>query len=455
MLENLSQKQGEKMNEPVISVENLSKKFCRSLKRSLWYGVKDLAAEMLLRRDERGELRRDEFWALKDVSFQVRRGEMLGLIGANGAGKSTLLRLVNGLIKPDQGRITAHGRVGALIALGAGFNPILTGRENIYVNAAVLGIPKREVDKKLEAMIDFAEIGDFIDAPVQSYSSGMRVRLGYAVAAHLDPDLLLIDEVLSVGDSSFRARCYDHLNRYKENGGTVVFVSHNTVAVEAACDRVMWLDQGRIVDMGDPAHVIEQYETKMMEISQQAELRIRPNQAESQHGDIWFTKVEYCDLDGNIRDEFEFGESIEVRLHYESKRRLQFPYVELAIHKLSQHKSQLSYLSFYWDGIQVDSMPKAGVISCVIESPPFSPGVYGLHAGVKARISGKLGRKWYAPLREVGTFTILPGSLRNRLPGVPSGYAHMLPPLILEHTWQLDNRTLLSSSERFLEKDNK
>jgi lipopolysaccharide transport system ATP-binding protein len=165
------------MSDTLIKVEGVSKKFCRSLKKSLWYGMQDLGNEVIGKRHGgNGELRPDEFWAVDDVSFELKRGECLGLIGRNGAGKTTLLRMLNGLIKPDTGRIEMRGQVGALIALGAGFNPILTGRENIYVNASVLGLSKRETDAKIDNIIDFAEIGEFINMPVQSYSSGMAVR---------------------------------------------------------------------------------------------------------------------------------------------------------------------------------------------------------------------------------------------------------------------------------------
>jgi lipopolysaccharide transport system ATP-binding protein len=182
------------MSETLIKVENISKKFCKDLKRSLWYGMKDLGTEILgLPHDHDGRLRKDEFWAVKDVSFELKRGECLGLIGRNGAGKTTLLRILNGLIKPDKGRIEMRGQVGALIALGAGFNPVLTGRENIYINASVLGLRKREIDAKLDEIISFAELDEFIDAPVQSYSSGMNIRLGFSIATALMPDVLLLD----------------------------------------------------------------------------------------------------------------------------------------------------------------------------------------------------------------------------------------------------------------------
>ena len=189
--------------EVLVKAENLSKKFCKDLKTSLWYGLQDLLPGRHKDREET-RLRPKEFWALKDINFELRRGECLGLIGHNGAGKSTLLKILNGLINPDAGQVTMRGRVGALIELGAGFNPILTGRENIYNNGAVLGFTRKEINEKIEAIIDFAEIRDFIDMPVQNYSSGMKVRLGFSVAAQMEPDVLIIDEVLAVGDIGFR-----------------------------------------------------------------------------------------------------------------------------------------------------------------------------------------------------------------------------------------------------------
>lgn len=236
-------------DDVLISCEGVSKKFCRSLKRSLWYGVADMASEVGGAGTRHEHLRKDEFWAVDDVSFELRRGECLGLIGRNGAGKTTLLRMLNGLIKPDRGHITIRGRVGALIALGAGFNPILSGRENIYVNASVLGLRKPEVARQINAIIDFAEIGEFIDAPVQSYSSGMQVRLGFAVATALDPDILLLDEVLAVGDARFRSKCYNRIDQLCEKAA-VIFVSHNPEQIGRICSSTLVLSQGSVVQYG-------------------------------------------------------------------------------------------------------------------------------------------------------------------------------------------------------------
>jgi lipopolysaccharide transport system ATP-binding protein len=252
--------------EVLVRVEGVSKKFCRSLKRSLWYGLVDMAGEVNVfgrrgGRDEGGadaELRPGEFWAVRGVSFELRRGECLGLIGRNGAGKTTLLKMLNGLIKPDGGSITMRGRVGALIALGTGFNPILTGRENVYVNGSILGLTKEEIDRKIEGIIEFAEIGEFIDAPVQSYSSGMQVRLGFAVATAMEPDVLILDEVLAVGDAAFQAKCMQRVSTILEKAA-VIFVSHQHHLVTRICDRAIWLRNGVIEESGATNMVLQRY----------------------------------------------------------------------------------------------------------------------------------------------------------------------------------------------------
>jgi lipopolysaccharide transport system ATP-binding protein len=222
--------------------------------------MKDLGNELIGRRHGgNGELRPQEFWAVKDVSFNLKRGECLGLIGHNGAGKTTLLRMLNGLIKPDKGRIEIRGKVGALIALGAGFNPILTGRENIYVNASVLGLSKREIDDKIEEIINFAEIDEFIDSPVQSYSSGMQVRLGFAVATALKPDVLILDEVLAVGDAAFRSKCYKRMSEIKKKAA-LIFVSHSMEQIARISNSTLVLNAGLPTFYGDVSTGVDYYE---------------------------------------------------------------------------------------------------------------------------------------------------------------------------------------------------
>lgn len=248
------------MSDTLIKVDNVSKKFCRSLKRSLWYGMRDLGRELAGRpHGGEGHLRPDEFWAVKDVSFEVKRGECLGLIGRNGAGKTTLLKMLNGLIKPDAGRIEMRGRVGALIALGAGFNPILTGRENIYVNAAVLGLSKREIDAKFDEIVAFAELEELIDSPVQSYSSGMVVRLGFAIAAKTEPEVLLLDEVLAVGDAIFQVKCINRIRELQRNGVATILVSHNMTDIMRYTDTGIYIQAARIRTGGAIRDVVNAY----------------------------------------------------------------------------------------------------------------------------------------------------------------------------------------------------
>lgn len=261
----------QRTDDVLINVEQVSKKFCKSLKRSLWYAFHDILSELNpfngqgighdSSRDLKGvgapesgsdrppPLRQGEFWAVRDISFQLRRGECLGLIGHNGAGKSTLLKMINGLIKPDTGRIEMRGRIGALIELGAGFNPILTGRENIYNQASVLGFTRNEIDEKYEAIVEFAEIAEFIDMPVQNYSSGMKVRLGFAVASQMEPDILIIDEVLAVGDVGFRLKCLNQMARLLKQTA-VIFVSHSMSQIHRVCTEVIVVGKGALIYQG-------------------------------------------------------------------------------------------------------------------------------------------------------------------------------------------------------------
>ncbi len=228
--------------EILVEVQNVSKKFSLDLKTSLKYGATDIIRSSFGLKSSK-ELRKGEFWAVQDISFKLRRGECIGLIGHNGAGKSTLLKVLNGLYTPDKGQIVLRGKIGALIELGAGFNPILTGRENIYNNAAILGFTKEEVNQKIQSIIDFSEIEKFIDMPVQNYSSGMKVRLGFAVAAHLEPDVLIIDEVLAVGDLGFVIKCFSKIDELLPNTA-IIFVSHTMNMISRICTEIILMNHG-------------------------------------------------------------------------------------------------------------------------------------------------------------------------------------------------------------------
>ncbi|MEW6040509.1 MAG: ABC transporter ATP-binding protein, partial [Elusimicrobiota bacterium] len=247
------------MSDFAIHVNNVSKKYCKRLRYSILYGMQDIAKKTLSINYNSEKLRRNEFWALNDISFELKRGETLGIIGHNGAGKTTILKLLNGIIMPDKGRIDINGRTGALIEIGAGFHPLLTGRENIYINGAILGMSRKEINSKFDSIVDFADIGDFLDTPVKNYSSGMFVRLGFAIAVHCEPEILLVDEVLAVGDQQFQRRCINKLNNLQKSGMAIVFVSHALTTVEGISSRVIWMDKGKVKMEGLPAKVIEGY----------------------------------------------------------------------------------------------------------------------------------------------------------------------------------------------------
>ncbi|MFN6178842.1 MAG: ABC transporter ATP-binding protein [Flavobacteriales bacterium] len=303
--------------EVLIHVEGVSKKFCRDFKTSLRYGMADLAGE-LFGRPRTQHLRKSEFWAVKDVSFTLRRGECLGLLGHNGAGKTTMLRMLNGLIKPDQGRVEMRGRVGALIALGAGFDPILSGRENVYVNASVLGLTSREIDRRFDEIVDFADIKDFIDMPLQSYSSGMAARLGFAVACAVEPDILLVDEVLAVGDHSFRLKAQRAMREALERGTTVVIVSHNLHDISGTATRCIWMDHGSIRMDGDTSSVSSEYlhaQTQVASGSKAALFEYSPNR----RGHVVLTRVEQVGHPGTHVRQVQvddLSKGIDLELHY-------------------------------------------------------------------------------------------------------------------------------------------
>ena len=297
-------------NEVLVKVEGVSKKFCRSLKKSLWYGVKDMAAEVVGGKGNHEALRDGEFWAVNDVSFELRRGECLGLIGRNGAGKTTLLKLLNGLIKPDHGRIEMRGRVGALIALGAGFNPILTGRENIYVNGSVLGLTRQEIQGKIAEIIEFAEIGDFIDTPVQSYSSGMLVRLGFAVATAIEPDIVILDEVLAVGDASFRAKCFKRMGSVLRNCA-ILFVSHDSSQVSRVCTKALLLEHGSTSFHGKTEKALALYRLSNQESRSERTVLL--------HDSI--LSVDFSDVQKAQR--ISTGDALQLRIGVESRHKLE------------------------------------------------------------------------------------------------------------------------------------
>ena len=240
------------MSSPVILFENVAVLYRVPHERVS--GIKEYAVRLMQRR-----LSYEEFWALQDISFEVRRGEVFGVIGRNGAGKSTMLKVMARVLHPTRGRVVMRGKIAPLLELGAGFHPELTGRENVYLNSALLGHTRKQVDERFDSILEFAEIGDFINAPLRTFSTGMVARLGFAVATAIRPDILLVDEVLSVGDSRFQEKCLARMNAFQEQGTTIVIVSHSMQTIQNFCSRALWLEQGKEGAIGSVSEVIASY----------------------------------------------------------------------------------------------------------------------------------------------------------------------------------------------------
>ncbi len=389
------------MSEILVSVENVNKKFCRSLKRSLWYGVKDMISELGGRSSQHSHLRQDEFWAVRGASFQVRRGEALGLIGHNGAGKTTLLRMLNGLIKPDSGRIEVRGRMQALIALGAGFNPVLTGRENIYINASVLGIPKAEIDRRYEEIVDFSGIREFINMPVQSYSTGMVVRLGFSIAAHLEPDVLLVDEVLAVGDLAFRNKCQLRIQELKKRGVAIIFVSHNLHAISHVCSRAIAIEKGEILYDGEVEQAIDLYRESLINLYQEeGELRTGT-------GEIKIKKIEFLNKADQTQSEINVGDYLNVRIHYETTQTVDNPIFNVTFSRL--YGEQVTGLRTDVDGFDLGQLNGEGFVDVVIPHFNLLPNVFT----IDATVFHPDGFTFYDRINRVATLKVRGGLLIN------------------------------------------
>ena len=333
-------------NEVVLSIDQVSKKFCRDLKKSLFYGVKDIATD-LVGGKRQSYLRPKEFWALKDVSFQLRRGEALGLVGANGAGKTTLLRIISGLIKPDTGYVKVKGRVAPLIALGAGFNPILTGRENIYANMSILGLSTKEIKHKFDDVVNFAEIWDALDAPVQTYSSGMAARLGFACAVHIEPDILLIDEVLAVGDIKFRSKCHRRLAKLRESGTSFILVSHNPPALLNVCNSAVYLAKGKLIVQGEIDSVFRSYEEDLCLGGTEKTVGVMyyPPKTKDESSGLDIISISLKSEQGNILENLTSGKPAYLCVRCKAHRKVENANLCLTITDISGEVGRILYLT--------------------------------------------------------------------------------------------------------------
>lgn len=363
-----------------IVVENLSKEY------RIGEMQEDLIQERLINwlkhpLRKTGARERQTIFALNDVSFKVEEGEVLGVVGSNGAGKSTLLKLLSKISSPTSGKIKILGRLAALLEVGTGFHGELTGRENIYLNASIMGMTKREVERKLDAIVAFAGVEKFIDTPVKHYSSGMYLRLGFSVAAHLEPDVLLVDEVLAVGDAGFQKKCLSAMDDLHNSGRTVLFVSHNMAAVENLCSRAIWIDSGRIRQDGPAKDVIQAYLASFSAVPQ---LGVELGKISNRRGNgaIRYTRFGFISPDGEPVNILRSGESVTLRLHYEAKQRVSRPTFEVAIHTaLGTLISRFSTWSAEFDIPFLD--PGTGYIDLQIDRLSLMAGRYYLSLSLK------------------------------------------------------------------------
>jgi lipopolysaccharide transport system ATP-binding protein len=369
----------------VLSVQGVSKKFCRSLKRSLFYGLQDIGAELTGTRKNSDQLRAKEFWALKDVSLELRRGEAVGLVGANGSGKTTLLRIISGLIKPDAGSIKIRGRVAPLIALGAGFSPILTGRENIYANMSILGLSKKEIDQRFEQVVEFAEIGEAIDAPVQSYSSGMAARLGFACAIHTDPDILLIDEVLAVGDARFRSKCERRLSELLQQGTSFVLVSHFFQGILNTCSSGIYLSKGHLIASGNAREVMDLYEQDLFSIKREATAFpvFLPEKSEQESTGADILSIYFKDDEGKLVEAPVSGEPIYFCVKCRVRKKIAQISLFLAVYQPARDNNLVLHLSSAYDNETFEVAPGEYELRAALPYLGLLPGSYTLSVYVK------------------------------------------------------------------------
>ena len=316
------------MEEYSIIVKNVTKQF------KVYYDKGQSLKERIL---FKGRNRHDTRVVLNDISLNIKKGEAVGLIGHNGCGKSTLLKLMTRILYPDKGTIDVKGRVSSLIELGAGFHPDMSGRENIYTNASIFGLSKKEIDSRLNDIIEFSELQEFIDNPVRTYSSGMYMRLAFSVAINVDADVLLIDEILAVGDTNFQAKCFSKLKEIKAKGTTIVIVSHSLDQIEAFCDRTVWINDGKIVADGMPRDIHPEYLDYMGNLrNEMAKKQKKENQDEKKeessgkesekrfgNGDAKITKVEILDADGNEKQVFHVGSPVRIRVTYKVNKKIE------------------------------------------------------------------------------------------------------------------------------------
>ncbi|MCX6413087.1 MAG: ABC transporter ATP-binding protein [Actinobacteria bacterium] len=346
----------------------------------------------------RGRARKlEDFWAVRDVTLQIPKGSVYGLIGHNGSGKSTLLKMIGGIYRPTEGSITTDGRVAALIELGAGFHPDMTGRENINLNGSILGLPRKDIQAVTEEIIEFSGLGDFINDPVKHYSSGMYVRLGFSVAVHMKPDVLVVDEVLAVGDEEFQRKCFDHLYALRRSGRTIIVVSHGLGQLEALCDEIAWLEHGEVQKAGPPTETIAAYLKRVNsdEAARNPQIEaVRDDEGNPRAGDqsIRVRSARIVDLEGNAIGHAETGTTFQISLEMAAREPVLGPNVRIAL----QHESGPLVTMMSNHRVQTDFGIVEGnrTITVALTDNPLLPGRYRVHVDVFDFSGSKLLDSW-------------------------------------------------------------
>ncbi len=370
-----------------VDVRDVSKRF--RLQKEKYDSLKERVIHF-------GKVPYEEFWALRDVDLTINQGETVGLLGHNGSGKSTLLKCIAGILQPTEGAIEVTGRLAALLELGAGFHPDLTGRENVFLNASILGMPKKEIERRFDEIVAFAELEKFIDNQVKHYSSGMYVRLGFAVAVNMDPDILLVDEVLSVGDEAFQRKCLDRVKRFQREGRTIIVVTHSPDLVRQVCDRAAVLDHGNLVAVGAPGEAVRAYREHLLQTDRQHEAEALvpvvdegpeddgiPAQEQRRNLKLRITDVAVDHPGRGERDYLLPGEPLAVRLHYRTAEPLDDVVFGIAVHDVEGDLVFGANTDIL--GVPVDRIDGEGTVSFETEATPLLDGTYLITIGVHSR----------------------------------------------------------------------
>ena len=414
------------MSDVAIEVRSLGKRYrLGQTHDGLLRHQVDRALGRVLRRRPSLPASGGHIWALKDVSFQVRRGEVLGVIGRNGAGKSTLLKVLSRITKPTEGRARLRGRLASLLEVGTGFHPELTGRENIYLNGAILGMTRAEVARKFDEIVEFAEIDRFIDTPVKRYSSGMYVRLAFAVAAHLEPEILLVDEVLAVGDIAFQKKCLGKMSHVADQGRTVLFVSHNMAAIQNLCPRSILLVDGRLHQDGPTPQTVETYLNRMQLFSH---LELGERRDRTGDGEVRFERIELLDDAYNPVECGVSGKTLVVRLHYNADGRRPFRNCRASVSVDARGKV---YFVVSTELVRADELrlQPPGHLDCVIERLPLSRGEYYLTVFLES--NGTV-QDW---VEAAARLSVVDGDFYGTGRNYPAGWDGKA--VLVDHRWEL------------------